>query len=133
MEKRAFPNKEGKALTDWSKVEIPDQPFEHDIIYIAGPMTGIKDWNVPAFSEMADRLRKQGRNVINPHELHEAQDGVPWDWYLRRDLAQLVKCSSMVLLPGWGASRGATLEHHVAKTLGMTIAYGGALAEILSR
>ena len=118
-------------MTDWSQVGIPDHPSEVDITYIAGPMTGIKDWNVPAFAEMAERLRQRGRPVINPHELHEASADVAWDWYLRRDLAQLVKCSGIVMLPGWGGSKGASLEHHVAQTLGMTIYYPGAYAEIM--
>ena len=38
-------------------------------IYIAGPMTGKKDHNFPAFEAAAKRLRDKGHFVINPAEL----------------------------------------------------------------
>jgi Domain of unknown function (DUF4406) len=119
-------------MTDLSEIDIPDDPSEADITYIAGPMTSVgpPTWNYPAFIKMADRLRAHDRKVISPHELHEPDSNVKWDWYLRRDLAQLVKCNGIIMLPGWGHSRGATLEHHVAKALEMTVYYPGAYAEI---
>jgi Domain of unknown function (DUF4406) len=110
---------------DWSEVAIPDWPHELGLVYVAGPMTGRPKWNYPAFEDMTTKLRDKGHKVIGPHELHKPDASVAWDWYLRRDLSQLVKCSQMVMLPGWGSSRGANLEHHVGKTLGMTIHYPG--------
>lgn len=50
---------------------------------------------------------------------------MPWDWYLRRDLRELVKCGRIVTLPDWEKSRGAQLEHHVAQALGMEMVYPG--------
>jgi len=82
---------------------------EYAYTYVAGPMTGYPDWNQPAFMDMAARLRAVGHQVINPAELHEASSEVPWDWYLRRDLAELVKCSQVVMLQGWERSKGARL------------------------
>jgi hypothetical protein len=118
-------------MNDWSKIDVPDDPSETDIIYIAGPMSNRPEWNYPAFITMAERLRAKDRKVISPHELHQPSSQIAWDWYLRRDLQQLVKCSSVVMLPAWGSSRGASLEHHVAKELGMTIYYPGSLSEIV--
>lgn len=103
--------------------DLPTDPAADGVIYIAGPMTGYDEWNHPAFHAMAKQLRDAGNTVINPAELHEASSEVPWDRYLRRDLTELVKCSSVVLLPGWRGSRGAQLEHHVAQALGMEITY----------
>lgn len=94
-----------------------------DITYVAGPMSGYPEWNHPAFHDAAKELRDNGHTVINPAELHEASAEVPWGHYLRRDLAELVKCTHIVLLPGWRGSRGAQLEHHVAQQLGMHITY----------
>jgi hypothetical protein len=34
--------------------------------YVAGPMTGIKDFNYPAFNAVAEDLRAQGYEVENP-------------------------------------------------------------------
>ena len=93
------------------------------ITYIAGPMSGYPEFNYPAFDAKAAELRAAGSEVVSPAELHPADPDVAWDWYLRRDLTELVKCSHVVLLPGWKASKGAQLEHHVATTLGMTITY----------
>jgi len=94
-----------------------------EITYIAGPMTGYHNWNIPAFVGMAARLREAGLTVVNPAELHKASHETPWDWYLRRDLAELVKCQRVVLLPGWANSRGAIVEQYVAKALGLEIVY----------
>jgi Domain of unknown function (DUF4406) len=110
---------------DYSQVAIPDDPRALGLIYVAGPMTivGPPTWNYPAFEELASALRKEGRKVISPHELHEPSEDLAWDWFLRRDLTQLVKCSDMAMLPGWQSSRGAKLEHYVGKALGLTIHY----------
>ena len=108
---------------DYSQVAIPDDPRELGLVYIAGPMTivGPPTWNYPAFEELAFDLRAEGRKVISPHELHKPSEDTAWDWYLRRDLSQLVKCSDIAMLPGWQSSRGAKLEHYVAKALGLTV------------
>jgi len=95
--------------------------------YISGPMTGYPEHNYPAFAAKAAELRanplKHG-GVISPAELHPADiPGVTWDWYLRRDLTELVKCSHIVMLPDWWYSKGASLEHDVAWNLGMSITY----------
>jgi len=89
-------------------------------IYIAGPMTGLPDLNFPAFHAAAAMLRAQGHDVINPAEINPDQ-AMPWKECMRRDLAAVVFCEAIYLLPGWQASKGATLEHHVAERLGLTI------------
>lgn len=91
--------------------------------YVAGPMTGYPEWNEPAFVAMATRLRDAGLLVISPNELHPADAAIPHDWYLRRDLAELVKCRRVVFLPGWERSKGARLEHQVAEGLGLELVY----------
>ncbi|HEX6940219.1 MAG TPA: DUF4406 domain-containing protein [Longimicrobiales bacterium] len=90
-------------------------------IYLAGPMSGIKAHNFPAFHARAAELRVQGYDVVNPAELDDGDASKPWEHYMRRDLALLVTCDAVALLPGWQASRGATLEVHVANALGMPV------------
>ncbi|AER47635.1 hydrolase [Mycobacterium phage DS6A] len=102
---------------------IPEDPAATGITYIAGPMTGYPDHNYPAFMAKAAELRAAGVPVINPAEFHGNDLDHPWDWYLRRDLAQLVKCARVVFLPGWRGSRGAQLEHDVAQRLGLELVY----------
>lgn len=93
--------------------------------YIAGPMTGIPEWNHPAFYGKAAELRAQGLDVINPAEFDEEVGlNQPWSSYLRRDLVLLAEeCDRIVLLEGWEKSKGARLEHHVSTELGFEIVY----------
>lgn len=93
--------------------------------YLSGPMTGIPEFNHPAFHAKAAELRALGVDVLNPAE-HDAECGtdMPWAFYLRRDLVLLAEqCDRIVLLPGWENSKGARLEVHVGKELGMEIVY----------
>jgi hypothetical protein len=90
-------------------------------VYIAGPMTGIEDYNFPAFNAAADSWRAVGWDVINPAELDGEDTSHPWDFYLRRDLKLLVDCDAIAQLPGWENSKGARLETHVAEALGLSV------------
>lgn len=86
-------------------------------VYVAGPMTGLPDLNFPAFNAEAARLRAEGLTVINPAE-HGIVEGAEWADYLRHDLAGLVSCERIHLLPGWSKSKGANLEVLVSLVLG---------------
>jgi hypothetical protein len=89
-------------------------------IYIAGPMTGLPDLNFPAFHAEAAWLRAMGNEVINPAEINPDHTK-KWEDCMRADIAQLVTCDGIHLLEDWEHSRGATLEHHIARALGMAI------------
>lgn len=86
------------------------------LIYLAGPMTGLPEFNYPAFGAAADNLRARGHTVMNP-----ADNPIPpcgsWEGYMRNAIAQVVKADTMVLLPGWAESRGAVVEYELARTL----------------
>ena len=86
--------------------------------YIAGPMSGLPDLNFPAFHAEAKKWRDLGHEVINPAEINPDHT-MPWVECMRRDIAALVTCDTIVLLPGWQQSRGATLEQHIAERLSM--------------
>lgn len=92
------------------------------ICYIAGPMTGIEHLNFPAFHRAAASLRAHGYEVVNPAEIN-ADPTAKWEDCMRADIAELVKCHAIVLLPGWEKSRGASLEAHIAHALGMKPIY----------
>lgn len=89
-------------------------------VYIAGPMSGLPGFNYYAFNRLADRLRKAGVAVENP-----AENPVPpcntWLGYMRLALAQIARCDTLVLLPGWETSRGASIERQLALDLGYRV------------
>lgn len=89
-------------------------------LYIAGPMTGLPDLNFPAFHAKAADLTALGFEVVNPAEINPDQQ-LPWLECMRRDIAALVYCDGIHLLPGWRWSKGATLEYFIAKRLGLLI------------
>lgn len=86
--------------------------------YLAGPMSGIEDFNFPAFHHWAQRLRAEGFEIINPAELNP-DHSMPWAECMKRDIAALVTCDGIALMPGWERSRGAKLEHDIAHQLGL--------------
>jgi Domain of unknown function (DUF4406) len=108
-------------ITHWTEAE-PVRLATHRAgrAYVAGPMTGLPEFNFPAFNAAAARLRAQGVTVLNPAE-HGIVDGAGWGDYLRHDLAGLVSCERIHLLPGWSKSKGANLEVLVSLVLGHTI------------
>jgi nucleoside 2-deoxyribosyltransferase len=89
-------------------------------IYLAGPMTGHKDLNFPAFNAAANVLRELGYRVINPAELNK-DPTTPWAECMKLDIKYLVDCDMLVLMEGWETSRGASLEHHIAMSLGLQV------------
>ena len=89
-------------------------------VYVAGPMTGLKDFNYPAFNAAADALRAQGYQVENPAD-HGIVPGAEWADYMAYDLTRLGLCGVIALLPGWERSEGAKLEVQIAHRLGMTV------------
>lgn len=96
-------------------------PEPHDRwVYIAGPMTGLRGYNHPAFLEADDALRAAGYVPVNP-----ARNGLraesKWHHHLRRDIGLLLACAGVALLPGWESSRGARLEVSIADALGMRV------------
>lgn len=85
-------------------------------VYICGPMTGLPDYNYPAFNECAERLRELGFHVENPAE-NPVPDCGSYNGYMRMAIAQLVRCDQVVLLPGWMNSKGARQEVEIARFL----------------
>lgn len=91
-------------------------------IYVAGPMTGHPELNFPAFHAAAAELRALGHHVENPAEIN-ADPKAQWLDCMRADIARLVTCDAVHMLPGWEKSRGAKVEHGLAVGLGLQVIY----------
>lgn len=106
-------------------------------VYLCGPMSGLQFKNFPTFNAVARGLRTEGYPVINPADFGDRSNdhdnpGDDWNTALKRDLAIMLQCEVVVLLPGWENSRGACLEVHVARQIGMKVIEYVELAKELS-
>lgn len=111
-------------------------------VYLAGPMSGIPEFNYPAFHRVAANLRAFGYHVFNPAErdieVHgtdiscgnlsgsvaqaEADHGFCRRRALRDDTAWICEhADAIALLPGWEQSSGARAEKALAEALGLHI------------
>lgn len=110
-------------------------------IYIAGPMTGIPQFNFPAFDTARDRWRSWGWDVVSPADMdrrwwrekfNEEFDvnnpdpriiagGDIYDEWLRMDVAEIATCDAIALLPGWQNSKGVAKELAVANLLKLEV------------
>jgi hypothetical protein len=105
-------------------------------------MSGVKNFNYPAFHATAAKLRSQGHEVFNPAERDIERHGVDISKgndtgdvaqaardhgfdrrkALAEDLAWICEhAEAIALLPGWAYSKGATAEYAVAKALGLAV------------
>lgn len=116
-------------------------------IYLAGPMTGIPQFNHPAFMAAATLLRAEGHTVFNPVENDmkkygeefivknkkgDAEKAAKAGFSLRKalkdDLVWICEnADTIALLPGWEKSAGARVEWALAIALDMDIFYIGDL------
>ena len=83
-------------------------------MYLSGPMTGLEDFNYPAFRHAAKLLRDKGFKVFDPSELFDGDSSKPRADFMREDIRALLDCEIVALLPGWQHSLGAKLEIEVA-------------------
>lgn len=92
------------------------------IIYLAGPMSGHKDMNFPAFFEAEGILEAEGYEVVNPARINP-DPNADWLECMRADIKHLVDCDGVYMLDGWYKSRGAAIEHFIAVSLGLQVIY----------
>lgn len=81
-------------------------------VYIAGPMTGLPDFNRGAFFDAAQVLFDHGHIVLNPAVF---PDGLEHGDYMKICLPMIDASEAVVMLPGWEKSKGANMEYHYAQ------------------
>lgn len=106
------------------------------VVYISGPMTGIKEFNFPAFDAARDELVRDGWEVLSPADMDRAMgiDGagktgnerIDHETFLRlvdQDIACVKRADMIYMLRGWEKSKGANAEHALGRWLGKKIIY----------
>jgi hypothetical protein len=107
-------------------------------VYISGAITGLPlSVARDRFAAAAASLAAQGNDVVNPFDVPPhpecacpdaaggdgAGSGHEWGCYLRGDLAAMLNCDAILMLPGWEASHGARLELAVASAVGLKVLF----------
>jgi Domain of unknown function (DUF4406) len=98
--------------------------------YLAGPITGKQDYNIPLFDHVANKLREAGYEVFNPLDLSRqrfGQDLAGWKALSPEEVRKAYRAlmahqlhwialnaDVMFMLPGWERSFGARAENEVA-------------------
>jgi hypothetical protein len=108
-----------------------------DHLYLSGPMTGIAQFNYPAFFHVSALLRDVGYFVYNPAEHgegakfdvmnmtgNESPDVIDFD--IRAAFADYsryicTEADAIAVLPGWENSRGAKAEVALARGIGLPV------------
>lgn len=89
-------------------------------VFISGPMSGIKDFNKPAFDQAEQWLTHAGYSVFNPARMH-FDDSWTHEQIMRIDLAALTQCDYIYMLDKWYNSKGALEEYHYAMATGIIL------------
>ena len=104
------------------------------VVYIAGPYTATaqhpdKEINVELARTVAQHLWSRGFAAVCPHlntldmECDGDTQSLPHHRWIEGDIAILSRCDTLVVLPGWEASHGATQEVLFAVQRKITIHY----------
>lgn len=73
-----------------------------------------------AFLMAKERLESQGYDPVNPFD-NGVPDNAHWREHMRADIAMLLKCDAIFMLPGWELSKGCKLELDVASSCGIAV------------
>ena len=98
-------------------------------IYIAGPMSGLPNYNKEAFDSAAKQIKQMWictnlpRVVINPASNFGGDQTLTHAQYMRYSIHQLLIVDAVYMLNNWQFSDGAQAEHTIAKSLGLDIYY----------
>lgn len=88
-------------------------------------MTGYDNFNYPSFEQMEkiliDAFWCKPENILNPIRIADGDTTKPYDFYIRASIHMIAEATDVVFLDGWEKSKGAVLEYHIAKTMGLNL------------
>lgn len=104
-------------------------------LYLAGPMSGLPDWNFPVFNELASKLRDLGHVVFNPAENVREDNHKGRAYYMKKDIHAIIGSTvyskptdAVAVLRNWESSRGTRLEVEIALQLDIPVLWADELA-----
>jgi hypothetical protein len=118
-----------------AQLPLPDYRGGGDVLrdywYLCGPMSNKPKFNIPRMIEVANRLRSNGFNIVNPAELNRnlqlrerylaSEDGSDFELTTKgpQGIAELLedlkyvsseRCVGLICIEGWEQSSGARVE-----------------------
>jgi hypothetical protein len=91
------------------------------IVYLSGPITGIKDGNRQLFGEANSVLNDGGYSVLNPLNNFSGRMDLPREYYMTVDIGHVLISKMVVMLPRWQGSKGCRTELQVAFETGKEV------------
>ena len=89
-------------------------------VYICGPVTGLPyDEVQKRFATAEQILKGMGLMPINPVNLVDPE--ADWHTAMRTCIKALMDADAIMLLDGWSKSKGANVEHELARILEMNV------------
>jgi len=70
-------------------------------VYVSGPITGIENYNKPAFDAACVELNKYGFTPVSPFSLSVVSKHKQWNDYMKEDVKALMGVDAIYTLPGW--------------------------------
>lgn len=90
-------------------------------VYVSGPIAGYDlQERKMAFLKVQHMLESLGYEVSNPFD-NGVPDDAHWREHMRADIAMLLQCQSIYMMPGWEHSKGCKLELDVATSCGIRL------------
>ncbi len=101
-------------------------------VYIAGPMTGYKNFNREAFHKAEEELEQEGHTVLRPAVL---PDRLTQPHYMDICMAVIRCVDAIYMLKGWQRSAGAKAELALAEETGACgdLSGGGSMERLTMR
>lgn len=109
-------------------------------IYISGKITGDKNYYQKFIDSELFLVAAFKCDVFNPAKINQHLEnnreynnflaimqflpkGVDWIFYMYFCIIELIKCDAIYMQKGWKRSKGAKIEHKIAKKMDMEIIY----------
>ena len=100
-------------------------------VFISGKISGVKNWQ-KNFEKAENKAREaltqyEFVNIVSPIKISRMVDATKinpfYEDYVYACIQQLINCDAVFFQWNWIFSKGARLEHHVARVLGKLIIY----------
>lgn len=90
-------------------------------IYISGPIAGYDlEERKTAFRKVQHVIEDLGHIAVNPFD-NGVADEEHWRVHMRADIAMLLGCDAIFMMPAWELSKGCKLELDVASSCGIEV------------